>query len=402
MQTPIANLHKNESTAIKEYLLPDGKPASKILGHKIGYATLTRYNSAYSELTLKVRIPIPLKDGETVQVMLGIKPKFETKEVSTINFASETMNLPARVEVTPLNTKGNVIAYYGNGEAFLATEPSTFKVKITYLNFYPIIESIKNSSTILYEKLGTITRKILGGLSTYTFKTEPINAGNTAAFQEAYIQGSITGECDSIIIRVKGNESLNIITDEKPINLPENLSNISPMKFEKGSFKADLMKIVPGKAFYINATLQNVILNLEGKPTKLIMSLKDGNAYTLSGSTITLKAKSLTVLLRKPQIKVNGTGLFTNLYTYHDLHKRTRASGVDCKIEGHFAFTGAYGDTYTIAKNFDYDGKVNLPKPLYEFDELKALKETIPYLFILAFCYITFLVIKTGGKENHR
>ena len=401
-QTSIAELHDTCGTiVIHEYWLSDGTSTSEILGDEVGHVTLTEYNSTYSEATLKIKIPIAQENNETVQAAFGINPKFATNQVSTITVESKTLELPAKVKVTPFRTNANVIAYYGDAKAFFAIKSSLSGVDLTYLNFYPLIEAIENGSTTLHGKLGTIARMILGNLSVYTFQTEPINAGDTAAFKQAILQGNIAGKFDSIIVKIKDNESLSVIIDGQPVNLSENISSVCPIGFEKGTFNADYMRIVPGKGFYINATLQNVTLNLEGNQTRLILLFKDGSIYSVNGNTVTLKAKNLTVLLRKPQINVNGKGQFTDLYTYHDLNKRVRALGDNCEIEGRFIFTGVYGDAYTITKNFNYDGSVKLSKPIYGFDELKTLAETLPYLFIMTLCYITFVAMRIREKKGN-
>jgi len=398
-QVSIAELNSKGTEVINEYWLSDGASASEFLGDEAGYAILTEHNSTYYEATLKIKIPIAQESNRTVQASFGVKPEFVTIEVSTINVGSKTLELPAKLKITPLRTNANVIACYGDNEAFFAIKSLLPEVDLTYLNFYPLIEAIKNGSTILYEKLGTTARMILGNLSKYTFQSEPINAGNTAAFKQVVLQGDVTVEFDSVIARIKGNESLSVAIDGESVNLPENISSICPTGFEKGTLNADYMRIVPGKAFYINATLHNITLNLEGNRTRLTFLFKNGSTYSINGNTVTLKAKNLTILLRKPKINVNGKGQFTDLYTYGDLYKRVRALGVDCEIEGRFTFTGMYGDAYTIVKNFEYDGNVKLSKPIYGFDELKSLIETLPYLFIIAFCYVTFTAIRIRGKE---
>jgi len=160
------------------------------------------------------------------------------------------------------------------------------------------------------------------------------------------------------------------------------------------------MRIIPGEGFYINATLQNAMLNLKGNSTSLALQLRNGSTYLINGKTITLKAIDLNVLLRKPYINTNGIGQFTDLYTYHNLYHKIKALGSDCKIKGSFTFTGLYGDTYTITKQFNYNGITEISQPLYKFDELKSLLETLPYLFIITLCYIAFATIEKGKRKQ--
>jgi len=164
--------------------------------------------------------------------------------------------------------------------------------------------------------------------------------------------------------------------------------------------RCDVSKYRQVSARALNAKMKNATLTLSSNSARLVLLFNNRTAYSINGTRIILKAKSLNVYLRKPQITVNGKGIFIDLYTYSELYKRKRVLGTDCEIDGYFSFTGIYGDTYTIAKQFDYNGNVKLSDPLYEFDDLQSLVGSIPYLIIIVICYIAFTAMKTWNGEN--
>lgn len=401
-RVPITKIQSNETLLINEYYLFNGSPVSKLIGKNVGEISLRKCNSNYSEVFLRIKMPIPPDDSMTVQAQFALEPLFQRIEVSTIEFGYDTIELPEDVHVIPLRSNAHESAIYGDTQTFLAAEYQRDGIHLNYVNFYPIIEAINNGSNTLYMSLGNITRRILGDLSSYTFQNKRIDLRGTAAFEKTILTGNITMSFDSVIFKMDGTKNLKIKSDEKSVDLTRNVAEFCPMGTEKAIFNSDYIEIVPGGSFYINARLKNSELTISGNPAKLAMLDEEGTAHSISGKKITLAADVFDVSLRKPQITIDGKGRFTSLYIYtshSDLFKRQKIIGADCEIEGRFSFEGTYGDIYTITENFDYVGDVRLLEPLYTFDDISSLLGSTPYILVVALLFIVVAIIRArrGG-----
>ena len=398
---PIAQINVNGTVSIPEYYMSNGLSSKSILGENAGNLTFTLYNDTYSEAFIQIKVPTTSDESYPVQATFAIAPTYKTNKESSISGEWGSITLPTEINLTPFESSANVIAHYDDeAKTFFAFETSYDQVDLTYLNFHPIIDALESGSRELYSIIGNVTKSALGNLSSYTYKDEPINAGNTAAFREATLQGNVTVSFESIIIQTENSGSLEVIIDEDTTYRLEGNEKISPANFRNAVMKTTYMEILPGNGFYIKAFVQNATLTLYGEPINLVSFLNDHSIDSLKGNVMTIKMENATILLRRPLIDVDGQGSFKDLYTYHELNRRIGTLGDDCEISGHFTFTGIYGDTYSVTKNFDYVGNVKLSEPLYGYDEWQSFVEMLPYLFIVAISYLTFAAQKILRKRD--
>ena len=398
---PIAQINSDGTVPIPEYYLLNGISTKNILGKYAGNLTFSRYNQTYSEAFIEIKLPILPEESYHTQAEFAVAPIYKMNKASNIKVGSSVITLPVQVNIVPFETKAKPLAYYGDEKTFFASEASQDQVNITYLNFYPLVSAIEDGSRELHPLIGNMTRLILGDLSSYKYRKEPINSGSTAAFREAVLEGNVTVSFESVIIRTENAGSIEVTINGNVTYQFDGNKEFNPANFRKAIMKTTYMKITPGSGFYIKAFVDNATLTLFGDQINLISSLNN-YVSSLKGNVITIKIENATLFLRRPFISVDGQGSFKDLYTYHELNKRIRALGDDCKINGHFTFMGAFGDTYTIVKDFNYSGSVKLPRPLYGYDELRSFIEMLPYLLLVAVSYIVFAALKIlkGKSEN--
>ncbi|MEM2981370.1 MAG: hypothetical protein QW385_08440 [Thermoproteota archaeon] len=395
----IAQAKINETIPIPKYYFLDKVVSKKIFGKDAGSLTFTRYNATYSEIFIQIEMPVNANESCPVQAAFAISPSYKASKASNINGIFGTIKLPVEIMVMQVKLRANPIAYYDDetGVPF-AFEVTRDQIRVVYLNFYPIIESLEKGSRELYLTIGDIVKSIMSNMSSYTYKSEPINAGNTAAFREATLQGSVTINFKAIIMQTENK--LLAFTGGNTIHEIESNAKISLANFTDAVIKTNQIKIVPGYGFYIGAIVQNATLSLQGNQPRLISFLTNDSILSIKGNAITIRIENATLLLREPIIKVEGQASFRDLYIYHVRGQRVKVMGTDAEITGHITFTGTYGDTYTIAKDCDFSGIVKPSEPLYKYDEWRFLIEMFPYLLIAAISYLVFSFLKILRRDN--
>ncbi|MEM2146526.1 MAG: hypothetical protein QW279_14285, partial [Candidatus Jordarchaeaceae archaeon] len=371
----------------ENYSAPNSLYAYDIMS-MAGYNYTTSYMSDLQTLSQAKIVVVPSETLAAKVLELKNKLKLNFNKIIVLNLDGCYGEL---AQICYLQVNASVTF----GEAYLQD-----MVYLAYLNFYPIIDIIKNGSRELYPIIGDIIRSALGNLSSYTYKDELINAGNTVAFREAAMQGNVTMGFESIIVQIENTESLEVIIDENITYRLEGNGKICPANFRNAVMKASYMEILPGSGFYIKAFVQNATLTLYGEQMTLALFLDNRSIESLKGKMITIRLENVTVLLRKPLISVEGRGSFKNLYAYRELKSRIRALGDDCEISGYFTFTGIYGDSYSIVKHFDYVGNAKLSEPLYRYDEWRSFVEMLPYLLIVAISYLVFAASKISRRDD--
>jgi len=398
---PIAQINDNGTVPIQGYYLLDGASSKDILGEYAGNLTLTQYNETCSEASIRIKLPITSNESYRTQVGFAISPIYKKNKASNISRESNAITLPTEINVIPFKSEAKTVAYYNDeAKTFFASEKFQNQVNLTYLNFYPLISAPEEGSRELYPLIGNITKLVLGDPSSYTYQEETINSGSAAAFREAILKGNITATFESIIIQTENNGSLKVITDGNATHQFDSDERLCPTNFGNATLETARMEIIPGNGFYVKALVQNATLTLYGEQVDLVSFLCDHYADSLRGNELTIEMENATLLLRKPFINIDGQGSFKDLYTYQELNKRIRALGDNCEIHGHLTFTGIYGDTYSIVRQFDYTGSMELSRPLYGYDEWQSFVGMLPYLFLVAMIYVIFEAQKTLKSKD--
>jgi len=389
----IAHFKENETVSLNNYYLTDGIPVASVLGEHLGGLSLVKIAEKLFKAQIWIKMPPISSHGNLSQAYFALNPVFSTENASSIELEEYSINLPVSVPVIHILSKANVVASYDTG-TFFALKIFHNKTEINYLNFYPIIELLKNGSKELYFVLGNLTKAVVGNLSSYIFKEEDINAGSTMAFREAKMQGNITVTSESLILPVEKAINMTITANDKIIFMSQDILYLSSIGFSDVILSANFAEVRNGKGYYINIIASNVTLTFKGYSTKLVTYYRNGSFNVISSELVTVRANTAELFARRPVVKVSGKGLFKSSYTYRQLNMLIRALGEDCEINGYFTFEGIYGDVYSIVKCFEYRGRVKLSKPLYGYNEIKSFVEMLPYLFITAISYFVFVILE--------
>lgn len=390
---PLVELSTSGTVSIPEYHMTDGTSTEKLLGEFVGNLTLTQHNQTYSEALLEIKIPT-ISNQSSIETAFNIVPTYKMNSASAIQNETDTIVFPVGVAVTPLNSSSDKVAYYNDeNRTFFASEMIRNETKITYINFFPLITQIEEGAKNLYSSLGNLIQLVLGGLSSYTFGIAPVNAGNTAAFRYANLEGNTTMGFESILIHSSTKGKLVVTVDGGPSYSFGNNETICPVNFRAATLRTEYLEISPGDGYYIEAYIRNATLILEGEQMNLVSFTSEVYNSTLTGDTMTVVIENTTFLLRRPLFSTIGQGAFTDLYTYHELYSTTLALGDDCLVTGSFEFTGDYGDTYTVTNDFRLTGFTNTSEGYLEFDDLSVFLGSIPFMAMWLDSFLIFYVV---------
>jgi len=98
----------------------------------------------------------------------------------------------------------------------------------------------------------------------------------------------------------------------------------------------------------------------------------------------------VTLYLRGPYIKVNGTAQFNDMYTLFSLYPRLKCLGHNLTVKGNMEFQVMMSDAYTLISSFKWSGVTVRNPPRLLFDECNSLKRILLYSFsILTIAYVT-------------
>ncbi|MFX1475624.1 MAG: hypothetical protein ACFFCO_09165, partial [Promethearchaeota archaeon] len=399
-EVPLVELSTSGIVSIPEYYMTDGTSTKNMLGEVVGNLSLTQYNQTYSEALFSIKIPT-ISNQSSIETAFMIVPTYQTYTASTIQSETGTIVLPVGVAVTPLNSSSDKVAYYNDeNHTFFASELIKNETVLIYLNFFPLINLIEDGAKSIHSSLGSIIQLVLGELSSYTYGIEPVNAGNTAAFRYAYLEGNITIGFGSILIPDSTTGKLSVSVDGGASYLFSNNETVCPASFRTAILRTEYLEITPGDGYYIEAFVRNATLTLEGEQMRLVSFLNEVYNNTLTGDAMVIIMENTTFLSRRPLISTIGQGAFTDLYTYHELYSSALALGDNCLMTGSFDFTGNYGDTYTVTNDFRYTGFTNTSEQYLEFDDLRVFVGSISFMVMWLDSFLILYVIVFLRKKQ--
>lgn len=387
--TSISILRESEIVPLQDYYLSNGLSAVSILGNDIGHLTLEKLDSQRFKAQISFKMPPVPWNSSLSKTTFSIKPLFKQEIVSSIISEQYSLDLPIEVKSVHIISRANTLAKFDTG-TFFAINFSFDGTNIDYLNFYPIINALENGARILYPLLGNITKMGIRDHPIHEQFKKELNGGRVVAFKNAELDGNITISFDSIIIHNTEDAENEALVDGVSIPVAQNAVFISASGFHEAALNTNSAKIIPGKGYYLKIVMNKTKISLGGPSTSLVTYHEDGSFTELKGNNITVNLKSGELSLRKPIIKVEGRGWFERFYAYYELRNRISSIGDDCEIKGIFTFVGLYGDTFSIAKDFNYRGVLKLSKKLYDFDEVKSFINSIPYFFLTLTVIIIF------------
>jgi hypothetical protein len=107
---------------------------------------------------------------------------------------------------------------------------------------------------------------------------------------------------------------------------------------------------------------------------------------TSNNATVTGYSHSM---LRQPTVHVNGNVAFDESYTYAELSSSLGVFGGSTSFQGDVSFSVSYGDTYTLTRDFTFDGQASYEQHEYTYDELAVLYQSLPILIVVCIAFVS-------------
>jgi len=352
-------------------LLPENIKPNSDLWYAIDFLSLAGYN-----YTIALVSDLKKIEDATILIIPSVNLSLLIPEIKDL------VELPDYIFVLNLN-EGEI------SDSWIENFEDCSNISVTYLDMSSFVRDLEGGFKSLYYNLSWILAEKLRDFSdlftNYSFQREPINSGSTAAFRRATIRGNITITFDSIIMKPVSGA---LRVDEEKINLPENLTSLTMLNYDRAALQADYAEILPGQGFYMRILLSNVTLLFEGSAD--LIAFLNGSPKPFLEHVDVLNIDRVEVLVRRPLIKGHGEIAFEDFYAYDSLYREIRVLGDDCRIRGIFSFTGAFGDQYSLAKDFSYQGNVYVPMRSFTWDT-RLVKELVAY-FLPVFIVFSYLL----------
>lgn len=309
--------------------------------------------------------------------------------------------LPTAIQVpsASFTNKTQILGWYLDERCRtpLATRWNLSGIEVTYVNIYPLAQAVIDKIEInLYETFPELLEII--GLSLPKQRDySPEDLLNLIIFREASFRGSIALESDSIIFQPNQNVScltLHLKEEHKQIT---DANGIVVDGIEHACVFGDRMDIDEGMGFYSSLRFHNSSIAIEGTNLLVELQYKNGSRLYLEGEReimITIP-DSVILLVRTPQVKVDGTALFEEAYGLQTVFDTLRASGQDVNITGHVEFKMLLSDEHSIAKNVTIEGTVKRNPPILQWDELGSIKSSIVWFIIAALIVLPLSAMNT-------
>lgn len=381
-----SNFINIEKTGLYETLLPYIVNGVNLYGNKTTLKiSFTRINN---ETVISISCKLIPFDRFYESPRFTFEPFFPRVNVSRIDFANESLELPVQISVPPLKTSKEIVAYYDKDIPFIVKYfDEETKLNIIYLNFYPL-ENIRTTFNII-GKIIEYSRLFHHDTSPHNSPASKLPPENAVVFNRGILSGKVRVE----------PESLMLFNITKPVMLYYNNKNetltdvtlVSPLYFSKASINADLLLINGGMGFYSNLYLKNATVTLSADENAiLILQLKNGTRYITHSDQIIIYVDEANILARFPNIVLDGQAFLYDVYAYPNLNKIIRPDGVNYQFVGLAKFKIIIGDTYVITENFSFDGQFFPSKHIYTFNDFHTLLKTTIYAVLLAITTIIY------------
>ena len=351
------------------------------------------------ELRVHVNFSFKLPPLSRIKLKLNITSEKEDIAVSSI-LGVEKINFPSPVKSYDLFTKNNtsVLGWYSADSKKIpyAIQMMEGDGKIIYINVYPIIKTLYNerkNRDIFYLIMGRLLDVINIKLpKCKTFIPLPYNM---FVFKQALINGSIIAHSPSVFIHSENTLFAEIETNGSRKQF-HNISSIYIKDFNILEISSQNIGISSGKGFYTSLFSRDSKISLNGENINLLIKLENKTEIkinSLSEAKILLKEnQSYMTFLYEPYLVLSGEILFEEAYTFHYsfMNPRIRSSGQTLKIIGKVNIEILLSDSYTIVKEFSYNGDFERIPPNLQWDELNSFIKNIPTLLLLIILSIAF------------
>jgi hypothetical protein len=236
------------------------------------------------------------------------------------------------------------------------------KINLIYINIYPLIEQNQLSNQALLQSL-----------------KETIGDNSIKIYNENSITSWFT-EPSLLFTKFTASGTINILSNSVAYTtLPENIT-MNKEEYRKIQINSTKIIVQKGYGFYTTLIAQNSTIFLQSN-------------HTDSQTSKIQIAGNVTLLLRQPEINIDGEIQFENFYTLHPPIIYT--DGRKTTLNGHITLKIYVSDEYTIALPYKFDSqiKVKYEQPLMEFNEITSLICIIPYIILCLIFMAGFLLI---------
>lgn len=314
------------------------------------------------------------------------------------------LSLPFDVNVPYIEAKENVeILGWFSGEEekvpFVGRKVVN-GIEVIYINIYPLLSeitarSVDDVATLLGVLLDTVELG-LRKFSTADFKLE-----NLLLFKDANFEGEITIGASSIVFPSKQEIQLRLEGENEIYNV----CSILLTGVNDTLITTDCGQIGQGVGFYTELMLGDSTLELNGEEVRMEARLENNTVIRLNGSS-TMKfhiQDGTSIYARTPTLSIVGNTTFQEAYGFQKIYKELRASGQTLRANGNFTFAILASDAYTIAKDLSWSGPVQRDPPLLQWNELKSLRESIPWFALaIIIVFMSDKIMAFWEKKNRR
>ena len=418
--TPITiSINASENIPGDNLYFLDGSRADELYGEN--YSAVLNARKANNVYQLYLSLKMPPEDSFDSEISGLSQSKFKIELAGGQISASRIMGLkgeiklPIEFEVKPLTVQEGVetLSWYVSGDQRKTPFVSRKMVdegEIILVNVYPFMSTMlsnEEAKQSLYTILGNLLS--ITGIDLPKYNTDVISwviddAVPVFVFKDALLNGSVNISSNLIIFPSKMNlKRVDVKTDEQQLFL-SNVTSIFVENANNVAIFTQTMKISEGRGFYASLTTNNSKIAIKGDNISISVGLADGSIINISGVNVELSIKNeLLFYVREPHIRNHGESTFREAYACHSYIKELGAVGQDLFIHGNVEFSLPLSDTYSATSEFVWSGSVKRDQPIFQWDELKSLKESLPWLIstslIFIVAYYMFNLIKQPASK---
>jgi len=275
-----------------------------------------------------------------------------------------TTNYPLKIPIINPNKNTEIRSQFANdifSSPFIMMTTQN-GINLIYINIYPLIEQNQLSNQALLQSL----KETIGD-----------------NYIKIYNENSITSwfaEPSLLFTKFSASGTINILSNSVAYTtLPENIT-INKEEHRNIQINSTKITVQKGYGFYTTIVTQNPTISFQSN-------------HTDSQTSKIQIAGNVTLLLRQPEISIDGEIQFENFYMLHPSIIYT--DGRKTTLNGHMTLKIYVSDEYTIALPYKFDSqiKVKYEQPLMEFNEITSLIYIIPYIILCLIIMVGFLLI---------
>lgn len=311
-----------------------------------------------------------------------------------------SLSLPFDVNLVPIEAKENVeILGWFSGEG--GRVPFVGKrvmngIEVIYVNIYPLIPHISARSNEALTLLGAILNVVEMGLK--KFSTADFKLQDLLFFKDGTFEGSATVKASSIIFPPTEKIQLRLEGEHEIYNV----CSILLTGVNSVTIRTNYGQIGQGIGFYTKLTLSNSTFEFDGEEIRMEAELENGEMIQRSGlSTLKFNIQEETsIYVRTPALSISGNTTFQQAYGIHKIYKQFMVSGQILRSDGNLNLTILASDVYTIAKDLSWRGSFERDPPIFQWNELESLRESIPWFVTAIVIVLVSHTITTFWKKR--